>query len=207
MGTLENIFTVDNFKKYYKVIEEKTHARFEERKKHGHFVHVFFESGEVHEMNFDNLAEMAERYVGNNLGAMKDAAYNVIGQAMVAFKCLGYIETFEAYYIQGSGYENQTEDEIDKKFSDMIDKHGKCLGDVPGRLEALMVCGRFKDYATMTSWKIERLGDLVILTDRTEDMDYVAGHNRSGHMWRAVDENTGLKVPEREIQKHIRGEA
>jgi len=189
------ITSVETFKKAFDRVVEDVSKFFLDQGSAEHLVIVIDKEGCGHPVRFDVLGRQVQKETGsNNIGAVKSHVYRAIGLGMALQGMVGYIEISEVWMIEASKSD----------YGDLIKRHGKDLGDVPGRTEAIVVCGRYRDHSRMIQRKIRRLGDIAALGEILSFDGYVPGDGRQMFLWEAIDSVTGSDLAKRS-KKEVRG--
>lgn len=193
MGKIDPITSPETFKIAFNGALDHASELFT---KDGHLVHAVFpidENGLIHTVSFDSLMDAASEMSGSkNDDILKGICYETIARGMVILEAVGYIEAAEVWTIsQNPG----------ASFRSLIERHGVSLGDVPGREEAILVCGRWRDVTLMSRRKIRRMGDIVALGEVESYDKYEPGRGRQRHLWEAIDKVTGSDLTRSKTKK------
>jgi len=146
-----------------------------------HFILVIDAKGLIHPVNFDRMVDSAKIMTGlNDIGRLKEIVYGSIAAGIKLAKMVGFLDVSEVWTIQ----------DVNESVSikDLVERHkAKDLGGVPGRREAIMVAGRYREHSRLVERPIRRLGEMPVLGDLRVIEGYGAS-GRQGQLWAAVDE-------------------
>lgn len=161
---------------------------FNTDKFHSHLVFLLTPDGTLAAVPFDDqMNQIHAALGGGSTGLLKDLTYKLIADVARKMGALGVIEVFECWGIM-SHSEGADLEEAQKRTAELIARHGKDLGDVPGRVESLMIVGAYRTGVKRgVRWEIRRLSeDFVVLGEPEITDNYVGGEGRSGEVFKVI---------------------
>lgn len=211
MNMHPDITSLETFNATVEFIKKNLTEQYLKDKMHRHFVLPIMSDGSIVKIDFDEAVNSAMK-IGNtnDLGRCKSIVYRAIGDCLRATEATGYFEIFESYAIMLPA-DGDVETKMDQ-VSEMINKYGSTMADLPGRKEHLMLMARWRDQCSAFAWEIKRFGNgpdqIVTLNEAPEifGADFRPGPSRQSHLWAAIDDTTGcvlLKPEERPQEKSV----